>query len=255
MVLVIIGRVLLGLLALLVLLMLCPVIVEFRFEDGAAMLAVRLLGFIRLRLLPARPKSEAARQRAEARKARKKAKKKKDKPAEGQKSDTPPKKRSFSDILTLVQNAANAATRAMRVVLKGFWVYGIALFVPVSAADAAATALRAGQMQAAIGTTRALLENMLHLRWKKLVVYPDFIGRHEERFTFSCKVLVIPVIMLSAGILGFFTFLRYQVLGPRAARRRLPPAKRRELKRRLRAAKKARATAAKEQQNNRQQAS
>lgn len=227
MVLTVIGWVFLGLLCLFGLLLICPVILEFSYRDGEMRLAVRVLFLLRLTLLPAKP--------AKPRKEKPKKEPKEEKPKE----EKPKKERSFSDILALVREGAHAATRAMRIVLKGLWFYGIDVFVPVSADDAAATALRAGQVQAAIGTTRAVLENLLHLRYRRLAVYPDFAGQYKERFTFACKIATFPVIMVAAGLVGLFSFLKAHSLDYRLATRRLPPARRKALKKRMRAVKKA----------------
>lgn len=198
---VVIGRILLGLACLLVLLLLCPVIVQAGVAGGEITVRVRFLGFIRLTLFPAKP--AAAGRPKKARQKRKKAPKQQEAAEKAA-----PKKRTFSQLISLVESFARAASRAARIVLRALLIYNIDLLVPVSGPDAATVALRTGQVQALVGGTRAVLENIFHLRYKRLAVLPDFTGLGEEDFTFSCHVMLIPVILLAAGFVALFVFLR-----------------------------------------------
>jgi hypothetical protein len=219
----IIGTFFLSVFGLLVLLLVFPVVFVVRFEGGKFVLKIRLLWVFPITLLGGKPKTEAQIKRAEIRAEKKKkrreakAEKKKAKldakkaklPPKEEKAEeqAEPKKKSFSEILDMISRGLNAASKAARIMLKGLFFYKIRLFVPVRGKDAADTALKTGQIQAAIGTARGAAENVLHLRWRRIVIYPDFTGETRETFVFSCKILLIPVIMAVAALLGLITFI------------------------------------------------
>lgn len=187
----------LGLLALVVLLLVLPASVYVRYAGGEILVRARVLG-VPFTLLPGKERPN---------------KPKKEKPEKPEDEEEPAeektkKKRSVSDWMLLIRRIATSAKAGLRVVLKGLWVRDVQLVLPVHAQDAADTAIRCGQMQALVGSVRAVLSNVVHLKCKRLVVLPDFNGAQQEQLYFSCKVLAAPVIMLAAGIVAFNQFIR-----------------------------------------------
>lgn len=200
----IIGWIFAGLGILLLILLLCPLIVGLSYRDEVFTVTVRILGFIKLRLLPAREKDEAKEEKKARRKSRKKKKK------EEAEEKKPRRKRSLQQWLYLIKRIANAAGAAKNILLAGLRIYDFTFILAIHEEEASDTAIRYGQVQAAVGAARAVLENLIKIRYKTLVVIPDFEGREKQSPIFSCKVAVCPVIMLVAGIVGLRAFLRFR---------------------------------------------
>ncbi len=183
-------------------LLFAPVVVGVSYREETFSLWVRVL-FVRVRIYPAREKKP----KAERRKAKKKEKKGKEK--------KPRPKRTLRQWLYLIKRIASSAGSAMGIAGKGLWIYDVDFSIAVHAGDAGDTAVRVGQLQAAVGGVRALLENWFRVRYKRLVVTPDFAGQMDHMPSFACKIAVCPVIMLIAGIVGLRAFRRYRkVYGP-----------------------------------------
>lgn len=222
-------------LGLLVLLLLVPVVVYADYRGGAFTLKVRVL-FVKLTLLPMKKKTPAqqAKQQRKAEQKKQRQEAKKDKKPEGEKAaeKKPPKPpRSVSEWIELIKRLASSGSVAVRFILRNLYVRGVELVLPVHAEDAGDTAIETGKMQALVGGARAVLQNAMHIQYKRLVILPDFTGMMQQELTFACKVLASPVIMIAAAIVGL---RRYLVWG------RKPKAYRQELRRRAKAAKKAR---------------
>lgn len=190
----IIGWIFLGLLILLLLLLFVPVMVRIMVKDGEFSVKVRVL-FITIGVLPAKKKEPKEKKKQEP-----------PPPAEPEQAEEKPK-RTVTEILELVKKGAESASPAMRLLLKWLRVYDLELVLPVHAQDAAAVAIRCGQMHALVASVHAALRNILTIRFRKLEILPDFTGKGEQSTYFSCKIAVSPVIMIAAGILGFTKFL------------------------------------------------
>ena len=193
---------LLALLALLLLLLLLPATLYLRWENGQPFASVRVL-FIRLRILPAKKKP------AKSKPARKKKEKKDSSDEVAPQEEQDKEKKDFLHLLNTVQRITASAGTGLRLLLKGLWIRNLELVVPVHAATAANTAIRCGQVQAAIGTTRAVLENIFRITYKQLQVYPDFAGQYADGIYFSCKIVSPPVIIVAAGVVAFTRYLTY----------------------------------------------
>lgn len=202
----------LGILLLLVLVL--PTVVGMDYTGGVFTLWVRVL-FVKLTLFPAKPKKRAD----EA------AGTKEDKPKkEGgrhlfrkkKKTVTGPdgeeievkteKKRSLEDILNLIKRIAAAAGTGMKWALRGICIRNVDLVFPVHGGDAAQVAIQTGRLQALVGGTRAVLDNLFKISYRRLVLIPDFTGQMAQNLHFSCKIAVVPVIMLVAGVVGLLRF-------------------------------------------------
>ncbi len=193
----VIGYSLLALLGLFLLVLLAPAVLVVKVQGGQLSANIRVL-FVPVRLWPQRPKKE---------KPPRKAKKKKTE--ETQAAAAQPeakKKRSVGEWLALIRRAADAAGWAARLALKTLWVYDVQFVWPIEGGDPAALAYLYGGAQSALGATRAVLANLLHIRYKKLVVVPDFAGEHKNELIFACKIAASPVIMVAVGLGALLRF-------------------------------------------------
>lgn len=201
----VIGWIFAGIGILVLVFLLCPVIVGISYRDETFGLTVRLLGFIKLTLYPQDEEKQARKDEKNARKRRKKQKKKDE---EAQKK--PKRKRTLRQWLYLIKRIAHSAGAAKSLILRALHIYDFEFVLAVHEEEASDTAIRFGQLQAAVGGVRAILENIIKIRYKTLVIIPDFAGQYATSPTFSCKVAACPVIMLIAGIVGFRAFLRFR---------------------------------------------
>lgn len=193
----VIGWILLSLLAFVLVLMVVPVTVAVQVGKGGLLVKVRVL-FVQLTVWPRSPRPQK----------KKPAKQKKEKPKdEAEKQKKPKKEKTRAQKIDMVKRLIAAAKSAMRVVLRHVRLHAVQLEVPVHAADAAETAKRCGQFQAVVGSANAVLSNTLHLKWKRVQIYPDFAGQMQERLFFACKVSFCPVIMLVAGVVFLKKYL------------------------------------------------
>lgn len=195
----VLGWILLGLLALVAVLLLVPLAAELTYDAGGFRARVRILGIpVRVYPLPAFV------QRLLDRKKRKPAPEA-EKPPQPAK---PKKKLTLSDLVELVSTAGGA----MRLVLRGLWVYGIRAVVYVHKDDAAATAIACGQTQAGIHSGIAVLRNFLHLHFRQLQVFADYDGSRADDGTFSCGIAAVPVVLLIAALWALARLSREKIL-------------------------------------------
>ncbi len=203
MVLAVIGWFFLGLLALLVLFLACPVVAWVQLLPGGLRVRVRILG-VPVTLLPAKTKKPGRKPKAPK---PPKAKKPKKKPDDAEEEDEKPQK-TLGQRVRLIKRLIRAGKAAMKVFFWHFRVYQVRLALPVDAGDAAATALRCGQLQAAVGGLRAFLDGRLHIKYRQLEIIPDFNSQFAHRLYFSCKAAVSPGIMLVMGAVFLVQYLR-----------------------------------------------
>ena len=196
----VIGWVFLCLLAVLLVLLILPVTLGIEMEEGRILVWGRIL-FVKIKLFPMKERKPKA--------AKPKTKKKKAEEKE-EKTEAPPKKNTLESRINLVKRIGKSASVAMKHVLKHIRIKDVSLVLPVYAGDASATAVRCGQVQAMIGGTHAVLDNLLHVSYKQLIIVPDFAGQWGSRTSFSCKIVASPVIMLAATIMGLWQFLFYK---------------------------------------------
>lgn len=195
-----------GLGILLLLLLLVPATVRADYSGGVFSLWVRVL-FLSIRVLPLKKRDDGASAKP------KKARRKKKGSAKEAGEEKPEKKRSVEDVILLVKRIAAAVGAGMRWVLRGMWVHGVELVIPVHAADAADTALNAARYEALVGGTRAVLESAVRVKYRRIVIVPDFAGVHREALHFSCKITAAPVIMLVACAAALLKFLLWKKRG------------------------------------------
>lgn len=189
----ILGWVLLGLLALLVLLLVCPVTIRLRLDKASQLQVwVRVL-FVRLRVFPLKPRKPKAEKPKKA-----KAKKQEDE-AEAPADKKKKKQRSPAETVALIKRLAKAGLAALGAFMRHLKVRGVELVLPVHAEEASDTAVRCGQLQTAVGAARAVLDGRLNIRYKQLQLVPDFTGNYGHLLLFACKLRFQPGILFVMG--------------------------------------------------------
>lgn len=224
-----VGKILLGILALLVLLLVFPATAYVRYNQGEFTVKLRVL-FVVIRVFPLKEKKQKP----------KKTKKKKERKWQAGQDETPEEekpKRTLEQQIRLIKRLATSAGGGAKFILRHLFFRNVRLVLPVHADDAAATAIRVGQMQALVGGTRAVLANLAHIKYKQLEIVPDFTGQLEVEPYFACNILASPVIMVIAAGIFMKRFLTYG-RRPRRKRKWLSRAQRARLQA-SRAAKKA----------------
>lgn len=162
-----------GLVLLVLLLIGCiPVGVDARYEEGALALWVKA-GFLRLQLLPAKPKKKSAKQ-------------KKEKPAKGKASEpageTPAQKKPALPKLTLADIRAllELLCDALGELRRKLRVEELLLHVTIPGADAARAAIRYGQCWAAIGALTPMLDRLFVIKKRDIQPILDYNETKSE---------------------------------------------------------------------------
>ena len=155
--------VLIGLLALLVILLLIPVRIRFRYEDGAPFLAVRY-GPVRLQLFP-RPEKK------EPEEAEKPPKKKKEKP---EKKKKPKARINREQIFYALEKLPPILGRALRRTGRSIHISPLKLYILAAGYDPADTAQLYGRLEAALAAGFPILEKALRLKDADVRLYVDF---------------------------------------------------------------------------------
>lgn len=190
--------ILLGLLALVALLLVVPLVAAVEYREGAVTVRVQILGVLRIRVYPLRPKKE--------------------KPAGTPQPAPPPAqqpaepKHKFHLTLEKLQSILSAAGAFMRRVFAALRIRQIILIVPVHRDDAAQTAIACGQTQAWLGGGIAALRNFLDMRVTQIRVLPDFTGEIKAGTYFSCKIGASPIIIIIAALYALIQLKNDHVL-------------------------------------------
>ena len=136
------------------------------------------------------------------------------------KSSAPATLEEWADMLERILTAASAA---LRFFIRRLRIRGVELVYPVSGSDVADTALRWGVLQALLGSLHALFENSLNIRYKRLVLIPDFAGQYNDSHViFSCKIISSLFIILVTALLGLKEFFAPLLRRRKKAAKRSP---------------------------------
>lgn len=191
----VLGVVLLALLALLLLAMFLPLHLSLRYE-GDAFTAEGGVWFLRFRLWPRPPKKE------------KKKTSQKPEPSKEEKAPKAKKKKPKPQITAaFVREMLDSLGWMMRRILAGLHIGEVRLCWPVQGEDAAATAIRYGQVSAAACGIQAALENILRLEYKEFCILPDFDGSLAGEKHFSCKITARLYIIVVIAIYALVSVL------------------------------------------------
>lgn len=188
------------LLAVLLLLLICPVWVWLRLDYDKFSAKVQILGFkftvYPLKEKPEKEKKEPVQQEPPKKKAVKKRS---------------PSKRfqlTAEKIVGLIETAGGVMHRLLRA-LK---IRNICVLIPLEGEDAADTALFYGKFSAWFYGGIALLQNFLDMKFESIELIPDFGGDNKYRRSFSCKIGTCPLIILGIAIYAFRMLRKEHIL-------------------------------------------
>lgn len=186
-------KVLLGLALLLAFLLFVPLRVQVLFRQGEVTARLRVL-FLNVPLFPTPSGKEKAGR---------------PKPAQGR-PETEKKEKSkrntlefILDILRLVNDLLPHAGRGLGHILRRVTLSRCRVSVTVAQEDAADTALRYGQVNAAFYSVYALLCSTIRVREFRLSVTPDYLGG-EEKADADLELRVRPSAVLCGGLIFVF---------------------------------------------------
>jgi len=222
----VLGWILLGLLALLLIVLIMPVCVSMELREGTLSVWVRLFRVFKLKLLPlkktAAPKQEKEKEPKPAAPAAKEEKPPEEAPAPPPKEDAAPKpkpaeapkteaeaskKKKFAITFDFIMEVLSAAGVLMRRVFRALHFRKIILVLPIHKDDAAQTALACGQVQAALSAGIAALENFLDLRFDGVRILPDFTDEIQAGPYVSFELATRPILLVLAGLCALWRFL------------------------------------------------
>lgn len=178
------------LLAVLLLLLICPVWVWLALDYDKFTADLQVLG-LKFRIYPGKEKPKQQ-------KKKKPQAEQKPKPKAAQK---PQKKfeMTFSKLVDMVGAAGSIAKRA----IGALKFRDIRVRIPLQGEDAADTALLYGKFSAWFYGSLAALQNGLDMQVEQIELIPDFGGDNKYRLSFSCKIGTCPLIMLGVAIYAF----------------------------------------------------
>lgn len=189
--------ILLGCAALLLLLLLLPVRLRFLCARGQTRLTLRVLG-IPIRLLPRKEKKpkHAPKHSAEAEKPA-------EEPAKPPKKENPLRRlfagKSLPEQISLGGRLLRLTVRRAGWILRRIRFSGIRLSLTVSGEDAAAVALRYGQVCAVFYPLLSFLQAELRFHPRKVDLRADFAGGKSD-LRASGTLCLRPITLLAAGI-------------------------------------------------------
>ncbi len=155
-----------------------------------------------------------------------KRKSKKEKPPQKTKStanktDSKKSKKQWSveELIALVKQLATTADATIRLFLRLIWFYDIEVVIPAEGKDAHAVAMEYGKMQALLGGAHAILNNIAHLRFKRMMVIPHFAGPKVPA-EFAVKVALSPAVLMMVLLYAVVRFIRESPMVEKRKRRR-----------------------------------
>ena len=205
-------KVLLGLAAVLALLLLCPLRLELLWREGDVRVTLRYL-FLSLRLFPRPPRKAPAPPAPE-------------KSSAGEKKSTRPRKGRVEAVLDgvgLVNDLLPQAGRGLGYILRRTTLSRCRIFLTVAREDAADTALRYGQVNAALYSAYALIASLLRVREFRLTVIPDYLHGPQAEDAGAEVTLRVRPSTLIAGALIFLFRAAGQLSRLAPARKKAPP--------------------------------
>ncbi len=173
------------LLGILLLILIADFTVKVSMENGVTAVSVGVWPIL-IRILPAKPKPEAEKQPAKPKKGKKSAAKKKKAVAEAEEKA----KKSPGDIkalLEIVLALVKAVLPPVGYILRGLRFRHLTLHIKVGEGDAAQTAIRYGQLNAALYTSLPLAQAVFDLKTDHVGVSYDYLAAGTEMI-FSVEV-------------------------------------------------------------------
>ncbi len=189
----IVGYVLLGILAAVLLLLCVPVRLILRYRTGKAPVGVLRWLFFQVDLLKAAERKTAD---TETR-AKKEAK------------PRPPKEKKpleFSRMLGVAADLLSSLKGGAGMLVRRFRIYRVRLSMVVAGEDAAETAVDYGKCNAAVYSAYALAKNFLNLKNPEIEIRPDFVSE-KGSVDFEMRGRLMPIVALAAAARIFAAFL------------------------------------------------
>ena len=162
-----VGKVILGILAFLLLVLLLilftPVRVRFAYDQGDVTLRLKF-GPVKLQVLPRPEKPEEP----EKKPKKKPKKEKKEKPKK------PKAKINREQIFYALEKLPPILGRALKRTCKSFWIKPLKVYLLVAGNDPADTAALYGRLEAGIAAGLPMLERVIRIKDEDIRLYPDF---------------------------------------------------------------------------------
>lgn len=182
-----IGRILLGLLAVLVLLLCMPVRVALLVQPDSPMRCLVCWLFLKIDVLKLKKSKTPEKKEAPA------AKKNEEEPKKKPKKKKPAKKKMpLSELLRIIWELLGASKHGLRLLGRWLKVYRLQLKLVVARGDAAETALAYGRVNAAVYGAYASLGNVLRLCRPDFTINPDFTGQ-QDQLELDIRLRLLPV--------------------------------------------------------------
>jgi len=189
----IVGYVLLGILAAVLLLLCVPVRLILLYCTGKAPVGVLRWLFFQVDLLKAAERKTADTE-TRAKKAENLQSKKEKKPLE------------FSRTLGIAADLLSSLKGGAGMIVRRFRMYRVRLSMIVAGWDAAETAVDYGKCNAAVYSAYALAKNFLNLKNPEIEIRPDFVSE-KGSVDFEMRGRLMPIIVLAAAARIFAAFL------------------------------------------------
>lgn len=189
----IVGYVLLGILAAVLLLLCVPVRLILLYCTGKAPVGVLRWLFFQVDLLKAAERKTADTE-TRAKKAENLQSKKEKKPLE------------FSRTLGIAADLLSSLKGGAGMIVRRFRIYRVRLSMIVAGEDAAETAVDYGKCNAAVYSAYALAKNFLNLKNPEIEIRPDFVSE-KGSVDFEMRGRLMPIIVLAAVARIFAAFL------------------------------------------------
>lgn len=90
--------------------------------------------------------------------------------------------------------------KLMKAFLRVIRVKKVQLILPVTAEDAAQTAIQYGRIQASIGSALGVLQNYFEIEIEKLQIIADFTGEYKYRRYFYCRIGATTFVLLAVFV-------------------------------------------------------
>lgn len=189
----VVGYILLGILAAILLLLCVPVRLILRYCTGKTPVGVLRWLFFQIDLLKA-----AERKTIDV-----------DTSAKEQTKPHPAKEKKpleFSRMLGLIADLLSSLKGGARMIVRRFRIYRVRLSMIVAGEDAADTAIDYGKCNAAVYSAYALAKNFMNLKNPEIEIRPDFVSGNGS-VDFEMRGRLMPIVALAAAARIFAAFL------------------------------------------------
>ena len=104
--------------------------------------------------------------------------------------------------------------RFLKQLSHSFSVRAVALTLYVQKADPSLTAIASGRIFSGLLAAAALLSKVINIRYRKILVIPDFLAEHSGNTEVDCTIVIYPCILLAASLILLLRMVR--IIKPKA---------------------------------------